>query len=298
MCPAICASVRKTAAARARAAETERNKVFQTAASLAQECSNAAQRLYNYTEAASEMRQSAIRIGRNDVIFFATPDGVLEINDGLPLPPIRVTVSCHELMPRNVQMAQHGHNWTTGHPDIADMVEAAQLDLVDQQSVPPTVAPIPRSTWLDGHGTALEQRAAHAAYLATLDDLISGPERRVTVYTIADEAYLSLELGAALEQESFWEFQFKGDPGKGFDDGYDYVEPDTTAEDIARYENWMRIMERDKKCRNKPAYSHPNALGKLFDRFGRDAEEFAFGDGRRPDDAPKPRPVKPLFEER
>jgi hypothetical protein len=286
----------KTAADRARTAEIERGKVFQTAASIAQEKADAGQRFYNYSEAAAEMRLSASRIGRDDVIFLATPDGVIVVNDGQPLPDLRITVYAHQLLPRNVQIAQHGHNWSTNHPDVIDLVGAARLDLGDQQSVPSTVAPIPRSSWWDGRGTALEQRAAHEAYLATLDDVLDGPERRVTLCTIADEAYLSVEIGSALEQESHWEFRFKGDPGTHGLDGYDYEEPDTTAEDIERYENRRKVLEWAKAHANKPAYTHPGALKYHF-RFGRADKEFDFSDLRRIDPAPKRPPVEHLFEE-
>lgn len=104
-----CSARCHTAAARKLTAESERNKVFQTAASIAQERADADQRLYNYCEVAAEMQQSADRIGRDDVIFFATPGGVIVANDGEPLPRIRVTVYAHELMPRNVQMQVAGH---------------------------------------------------------------------------------------------------------------------------------------------------------------------------------------------
>ena len=291
-----CGNRCKTAADRKRTAEIERGKVFQTAASIAQDKADAAQRHYNYCEAASEMQQSAIRIGRDDVIFLATPDGILVANDGQPLPPIRVTVYAHELESRNVQMAQHGHNWSTGHPDVIELTEAARIASPNDPAGASTVAPIPRSSWLDGRGTEMEQRRQHEAYLAALDDLLSGPERRVALYTIDDAAYLSVGLGAALEQDSHWEFRFKGDPGTHGLDGYDYVEPDTTAGDIARYENRRKVLDWVKAHENQPAYTHPSVPKDCYWR-GRGDEELAFSDRRRIDPAPLKRPVEHLFEE-
>lgn len=157
------------------------------------------------------------------------------------------------------------------------------------------MAQIPRTSW-ELRGSELEQRRRHHADLATLAYLLAGPERRVVIYTIDDEAYLPVELGAALEQESHWEFRFKGDPGNHDLDGYDYVEPDTTAEDIARYEDRRTVLDWIEKHRNEPAYSHPDVQKGYFWR-GRDDKELAFSDRRRIDSAPKPRPVEHLFEE-
>jgi hypothetical protein len=135
----------KTAADRARAAAVERDKVFRTMASIAQDRADAAQRLQNYREVASEMRQSAYRIGRDDVTFFATPGGVIAVNDGAPLPPIRVTVYAQWVEPRTVEMRVAGHNYTTRHPDIVELIRNAKLEA--DPDVTPTVAPIPRSSW-------------------------------------------------------------------------------------------------------------------------------------------------------
>jgi hypothetical protein len=262
----------KTAADRARAASIERDKVFRTMASVAQDRADAAQRLLNYGEVALQMKHSAHRIGRDDVTFFATPGGVIAANDGAPLPPIRVTVYAHPVEPRTVEMRVAGHNYTTRHSDIVELIRTAKLDEPDP-NVTPTVASIPRSSW-ELRETELERRR-HGD-----PDLLTGPERRVTLYMIDDASYLP-----KLEQ-SYWDFRFQGDRG-------DDVE-DIRPEEEAKYANQRILFEWVEKRRSKPPYAHPErGLGFL----GRDAEDYARSDLRRVDPGPKPPPIEPLFEE-
>jgi hypothetical protein len=260
----------RTAADRARAASIERDRVFKTEVSVAQAKADAAQRLENYRVAALEMQESAHRIGRNDVTFFATPGGVIAAHDGAPLPPIRVTVYAHPVEPRLVEMRVSDRNYTTQHPDIVELIRAAKLAAFDP-NVTPTVASIPRLSW--------ELRETELVRLKRGDLNLTGPERRVALYTMDDESYLP-------EQEAHWEFRFKGDRG----DDFEGIWP----EEDAKYANQRILIEWVEKRRSKPAYAHPErGLGFL----GRDAEDYARSDLRRVDPGRKPPPIEPLFEE-
>jgi hypothetical protein len=248
----------RTAADRARAASIERDRVFRT---VAQDKADAAQRLESYRVVAFEMQESANRIGRDDVTFFATPGGVIAAHDA-PLPPIRVRVY-GPADPRRVEMRVADRNYTTQHPDIVELIRTATLAL----------DPIPRSMW-ELRESELERRRPDIA-------LLTGPERRVALYAIDD---------SDLIESGHLEFRFKGDCGTGFGDDFEGVWPEEDAKSESRriLYDWLE------KRQNQPRYAHPErGLGFL----GRAAEDYAGSDLRRIDPRPKPRPVKPLFEE-
>jgi hypothetical protein len=287
----------KNAATLARAAEIERNRVFRTAESVAQDKADREQRFSNYCQIAVEMWQTACRIGRDDVIFFPTPDGIIVAHDGAPLPELRVTVFSRSLPePRRVKVHVASHNYTTRHPDVLDLMAAerrgvAELSDPSEPGVKPTVAPIPRSSWYE-RGSYLDRLRDYGAYQATIRDLLAGPELRAMIYTVDDSAY-----SADLEQKSYWEFRFRGDPGTGMDDDFEGVWPEFTPEEEASFASRRKLRDWVEKRRNTPRYTHPDASK---DRFwlGRDYEEFAHGDLRRIDsDPPKPPPVEHLFDE-
>jgi hypothetical protein len=291
----------KADAALKRAAEIERNKVFQTEASIAQNAADADQRFYNYREVTAEMQRSAHRIGRDDVIFCASPGGVIVANDNQPLPEIRVIVF-DGVEPRRVEMQVTNGNHTTRHPDIIDQLVAVSKSLdeesrdrlayprhdvvVTEPPKPPasTVVPIPRSNWKDGRGSVLEERLRHAAHIALLNDLLRGPERRVALCTIDDASYLP--------EDSRWEFRFKGDPGTGTGDDYEGVWPEPTPDQEAKLKDRRDAIAWVEKHQSKPAYTHPETFAGGGWRRGL---ELVFADGRRIDLAPPPPPVEHLF---